>query len=204
MSKTSRFREPFNKQHRKRAQALMKSSPHHLYDIDWSLPSQLNWKKSLLLTYQILGLLVNTFPVDGKYPVLSKLNLKILIQMQLSQKWNTFSQFVAAFLQSKLNFEYFEKKYDPSRFSISEVTDSENVVRQYLKSPISEDPSTSNMVNVSKHCWTLHPSTSIILIDQFQGNWVGKSFSYWHAKYWDCVLTNWLPMTSILFLIETV
>ena len=49
--------------------------------------------------------------------------------MQLSQKWNWFSQFVAAFLQSKLNFEYPKKKDDPRRFAISEVTDSENEVR---------------------------------------------------------------------------
>ena len=90
---------------------------------------QLGLKKSLLLTPQSLGLLVNTFPVDGKYLVLNKDNLAILIQIQLFQKRNTFSQFLAAFLQSKLNFESFEKKYDPRRFFISEVTDSENEVR---------------------------------------------------------------------------
>ena len=36
---------------------------------------------------------------------------------------------MAAFLQSKLNFESFEKKYDLRRFFITEVTDSENEVR---------------------------------------------------------------------------
>ena len=49
--------------------------------------------------------------------------------MQLSQKQKTFSEFLAAFLKSWLNFEYFEKKDDPHRFCISEITDSENVVR---------------------------------------------------------------------------
>ena len=49
--------------------------------------------------------------------------------MQLSQKQKTFSEFLAAFLKSRLNFEYFEKKGDPHRFCISEITDSENVVR---------------------------------------------------------------------------
>ena len=43
-----------------------------------------------------------------------------------------------------------------------------------LKSPASEDPSTSNMVNEPKHCWNLNDSTFIIFIDKCEGNWVGK------------------------------
>ena len=42
------------------------------------------------------------------------------------------------------------------------------------KSPASEDPSTSNMVNEPKHCWNLNDSTFIIFIDKCEGNWVGK------------------------------
>ena len=49
--------------------------------------------------------------------------------MQLSQKQKTFSQFFAGFLKSRLNFEHFEEKDDLHRFCISEITDSENVVR---------------------------------------------------------------------------
>ena len=32
-------------------------------------------------------------------------------------------------LKTTINFEYFEKKHDSNRFCISEITDSENVVR---------------------------------------------------------------------------
>ena len=53
----------------------------------------------------------------------------ILFQMQLSHKKKTFSQFFAAVSKSRLNFEYFGKKDDPHNFSISEITDSENVNR---------------------------------------------------------------------------
>ena len=129
MPKKSRFRAPFEKQHGKRAQALLKSASHHLYHIHWSLPRQLIWKKFLLLKCQILGLLVNTLAADEKYPVLTRDNLTIPIQMQLSQKQKTFSEFFAAFLKSRLNFKYFLKKDDPPRFCIFEITDSENVVR---------------------------------------------------------------------------
>ena len=89
----------------------------------------MSWKKSLFFTTQILGLLVNTLAADEKYPVLNRDNLTIPIQMQLSQKQKTFSEFFAAFLKSRLNFKYFLKKDDPPRFSIFEITDSENVVR---------------------------------------------------------------------------
>ena len=129
MFKKFRFKGPFYNQHGKRAQALLKSASQHLYHIHRSLPRKLSWKKSLLLTCQILGLLVNTLAADEKYPVLNRDNLAIPIQMQLSRKQKTFSPFFAAFSKSIWNFEHFEQKDDPYRFCISEITDCENVLR---------------------------------------------------------------------------
>ena len=151
---------------------------------------QLSWKTYFLSTRQILGILVNTLAADDEFPVLNKDNLMIPIQSQLSQKQRNFCQFLTAFLKYGLNFEYFEKQDDPNRFCISDITDSEN--------------SRSNMVNVPKHCWNLHHSILIKFTNQCQRNWVRKSLSYWHAESWDCLLTHWLPMTSVLFLIETI
>ena len=129
MSKKSRFRGCFDKQYGKRAQALLKSASQHLYHIHRSLPRKLSWKKSLLLTCQILGLLVNTLAANEKYPVLNRDNLTIPIQMLLSQKQKNFCSIFPAFLKLSLNFKYFEAKYDPHRFCLLETTDSENVVR---------------------------------------------------------------------------
>ena len=129
MSKKSRFRGNFEKQLDKLAEVLFKSASEHLYLFHWSLPSQLSWKKSLWLTWKILGLLVNTLAADEKYPVLNRDNLTIPIQMQLSQKHKTFCQFFTAFLKSRWNFEHFDKKDDVHRFCNFEITDSENVVR---------------------------------------------------------------------------
>ena len=129
MSKKSRFRGCFDKQYGKRAQALLKSASQHLYHIHWSLARKLCSKKSLLLTCQILGLLVNTLAADEKYPLVKRDSLTIKFQMQLSQKQKTFSEFFAAFLKSTINFKHFAKKDDPHRFCISEITVSENVVR---------------------------------------------------------------------------
>ena len=116
MSKKSRFRGCFDKQYGKRAQALLKSASQHLYHIHRSLPRKLSWKKSLLLTCQILGLLVNTLAADEKYPLLKRDNLMTPIQMHLSQKQKTFSQFYAPFLKTRLNFEHFDKNDDLHRF----------------------------------------------------------------------------------------
>ena len=129
MSKKSRFRGSFDKQHGKRAQELLKSASQHIYQIRRRLSRKLSLKPSLLLTCQILGLLVNTLAADEKYPVLNRDNLTIPIQMQLSQKKKTFSQFFAAFLKSRLNFKCFQEKDDANRSCTSEITDSENVVR---------------------------------------------------------------------------
>ena len=91
MPKKSRLRGSFDKQHGKCAQALLKSASQHLYHIHWSLAWKLYSRKSFFLTCQILGLLVNTLATDEKYPVLKSENLKIRIQMQLSERQKRFS-----------------------------------------------------------------------------------------------------------------
>ena len=48
---------------------------------------------SLLLTWQMLGMFLNTLAADEKYPLLKRDNLTVPIKMQLSQKHITFSQF---------------------------------------------------------------------------------------------------------------
>ena len=204
MYRKSRFRGCFDKQCGNRAETLLKSVWQHLYHIHWLLARKLSSKNSLLLTCQILGLLLNTLAADEKYPVLNRDNLTIPIQMQLSEKEKTFSEFFSAFLKSTLNFKYFEKKVFLIDFLFSKLRTVKTWSYKCLKSVVSEDPSRSNMVNVPRHFWNLHQSTFIIFIDHCQVNLVRRNLSYWHAKSRDCSLTNWILMTGILFLIETI
>ena len=106
MSNKSCFRGCFYKQYGKCAQALLKSASQHRDHIHRSLTGKLSWKKSLLLACQILGLLVNTLAADEKYLVLHRDNSTIPIEMQLSQKQKTFSQFIAAFLKCRFIFKH--------------------------------------------------------------------------------------------------
>ena len=62
------------------------------------------------MTCKILGLFVNTLPVDDKYSLLNRDNLAQPIQMQLSQKQKTFLESFSVFFKYKLNFEHFQKK----------------------------------------------------------------------------------------------
>ena len=64
----------------------------------------------MLVLCKISGLLLKTLADDDKYSLLYGDNLTQPIEILLSQKQKTFSQFGSAFLKSTLNFEHFQKK----------------------------------------------------------------------------------------------
>ena len=114
MSKKSSFRLPLEKQDGKRVPTLLKSERQHLYHIYWSMGRQLSCKKSLLLICKMLRLFVNTLSAVKKYSLPNRGNLTHPIQMQLSRKQKTFSEFFSAFSNCRWNFEHFQKKIWPS------------------------------------------------------------------------------------------
>ena len=65
------------------------------------------------MIHKILGVFVNTLTVNDKHYLLNRDNLTQPIQMQLSQKQKTFSEFFFAFLKSTLNFRHLPNKDDP-------------------------------------------------------------------------------------------
>ena len=79
----------------------------------------------MLVLCKFLRLLVKTLTDDEKYSLLYRENLTQPIQILLSQKQKTFSQFFSAFLKSTLNFAHFQKKVDPHSPCSSKITVSE-------------------------------------------------------------------------------
>ena len=79
---------------------------------------------SLLVIHKMLRLFVNTFTVNDRHYLLNRGNLTQPIQMQLSEKQKTFSQFFFAFLKSILNFKHLPKKDVPRSLCISGNTGS--------------------------------------------------------------------------------
>ena len=59
---------------------------------------------SLLVLHEILGVFVNKSTADVKYPFQDCGNLQLPIQMQLSEKRKTFSEFFVPFPESTSNF----------------------------------------------------------------------------------------------------
>ena len=79
----------------------------------------------MLVLWKILRLFVYTLTDDDNYCLLYREYLTQPIQILLSQKQKTFSEFFSAFLKSTLNFEHFQQKDDPHSRCISQITDSE-------------------------------------------------------------------------------
>ena len=177
MSEKSCFRGPFDKQHGKEVQTMLKCERHQFYHNYWSLWRQLRLKKFLLVTWKVLRLIANILTANDKCFLLNRDNLKQLIQMHLSEKQKTFSEFFSAILKSRLNFEHFPKKKTIIADVFRKSQTRKTWLNKSLKSPVSEDHSTSNMVRRTKHCWDLNHTTLIIFIDHSEDNWIGKSVS---------------------------
>ena len=122
MSKKSRFRLPFQKEHGKRVSTLSKFERQNLYHIYWSTRRQFSCKKSLLVIRKSLRLFVNTMSAVDKCSLRNTDNLMQPIHNQLSQKLKTFSRLFPAFSKSRLIFEHFQKKDEAHSLFISEAT----------------------------------------------------------------------------------
>ena len=79
----------------------------------------------MLVLCKFLRLLVKTLTDDEKYSLLYRENLTQPIQILLSQKRKTFSEFFSAFLKYTLNFAHFQKKDGPHSRCSSQITISE-------------------------------------------------------------------------------
>ena len=73
---------------------------------------------------KILRLFVNKLTPDDKYSLLNRDKVKQPIQILLSEKQKSFSQFFSSFLKSTLNFQQFRKKDHTHSLYISEIMDS--------------------------------------------------------------------------------
>ena len=76
----------------------------------------------MLVICKFLRLLVKTLTDDEKYSLLHRENLTQPIQILLSQKQKTFSQFFSEFLKSTLNFEHFQTKDHSHSRITSQIT----------------------------------------------------------------------------------
>ena len=166
--------------------------------------NKIGLEKLSLFDMQNLGLLVNTLAVDDNYPVPNRDNLTIPIQMQLYQKKKPFLNVLLHFWNLAEILNVSEKRVTLISFVFPILWTPKTWLDKCLKSPVLEELSARNMKVVPKRSLNLHHGKFIIFIDHYQVNSNGKGLFYLHAKSWECLLTHWLPMKSILLLIETI
>ena len=85
------------------------------------------------MTRKVWRLFVNTLTADDKYSLLSRDNSMKTIQMHLSEKQKTFSQFFCAFFKSTSNFEHFQKKMTLIVYVFLKLKTTKHVVRWMSK-----------------------------------------------------------------------
>ena len=74
---------------------MLAKSPRELfYHVFSAFSGKLIWKMSLLVLREIWGVFDNTLTADAKYPIQDCENLQLPIQMQLSEKQKSFSNFL--------------------------------------------------------------------------------------------------------------
>ena len=87
----------FDSQHVKPSQILPKSLWQQFFQVLSSFSERLISKMSPPVLVEVLWVFVNTVTAEGKYPVQDFENLPLPIQIQLSEKEKTFSQFLFHF-----------------------------------------------------------------------------------------------------------
>ena len=120
-SKRCCFRRTFVNQRVKGFETLLRLPRHHYFPIFPRIRDKLTWKMSALVTSEIFRLFVNTLSPDDKY---SRRNIQIFweqLQTLLSQKRDTFCQFLIAFLKCAWNLEHSEKKEEYPSLIITEI-----------------------------------------------------------------------------------
>ena len=93
----------------------------------------IEFKKVSLSDIQPLRTIVNTLTPSQKYSLLNTDNLRQPIEMQLSLKLKSFSQFFSAFSKCRLNFEHFQTKMILIADVFSKLRTPKTVVRSMSK-----------------------------------------------------------------------
>ena len=88
------LKSSFDSQHIKRFQTLVKSLWEHLYHISSSLWGEIIWKTSPWLKFGIIGLFVNTWTADYKYPFRIVRICRSLFKSSYLKKKNHFPDFL--------------------------------------------------------------------------------------------------------------
>ena len=120
------------------------------------------------------------------------------VQTPLSQKERDFFKIFYWISEMCMKFRTFWKKRRVSAPNYyRNLCIRKRCLLKRLKGIPSAHHSVINVLTGSKHWWSHHGTTIFLIFHEFETYWVGKSLPYSHLKSSGCLLTPWLPMTSI-------
>ena len=159
-------------------ETLLKSARHHYFLIFPWIRDKLSWKKSALVTFEILRLFVNTLTPDDKY---SRRNIQIFwqqLQTPLSQEGKPFCGFFYSISEMYMKIRTFWKKVTVSYLNYyrNHYIRKRRLLKR-LKGLASAHHSVINELTCSKHGWSQHSTTIFVFFHEFEINWVGKSLT---------------------------
>ena len=166
MSKKSCFWRHFEKEHGKGLRTLFKSEPQQLWHIYSLIRRQLSWKKCLLVICKIFRLVVNTFTASHRFPLINRDKFRC---NYLKNKKPFLNLFLHFWIVDKI-LNTFSKNITLMVDLFPEIGIPNTLLGNCLKSRVSEDLSTSNVVNGIKQCWNWNDTTFIIFFDHCEGN----------------------------------
>ena len=100
----------------------------------------------------MLRLFINALTPDNKYSLLNSDSIKQYFTEQLSQKRNLLSKFFLHFINLDSILKIFQKKITLIADVFLNLQLQKAWLDKCLKSPLSEDSSTSYIINGPKHC----------------------------------------------------
>ena len=127
------FGSRFDRQHVKVSHILAKSPWELFHRVFLSFWEKLIWIMSPGLFREILAVFLNTLTADTKYPVEDWEILQFPMQMQLSEKWNTFSQFFFHFWNLHQTLNIFRKNMMVIANEFPKLHTVKNFVRPFSK-----------------------------------------------------------------------
>ena len=166
-SKRCCFRIPFANERVSGFQTLLKSARHHYYPFFSSIRSELSWKKSPSVWYEILRLFFNPFTGDDKISGSNMKNFPQQFQTPLSHTKKIFSGFFIAFVKCAWNLEHFQKKRISWRNYFRSYWRWKTCLLIPLEGLASEQHSLMNVLTGSKHCWNQHGTNIPLFSRQF-------------------------------------
>ena len=140
-----------------------------------------NWPKHFFnsnrRTWKILRLFVNTLTADDKSLFLIEENKCNIFRCIFLKQTKIFLNCFLYFSNLFYIFNILKKTLPAQVMYLGNCGRRKTWLDKCLKSPVWEDPSTSNMLNRRKHLFNLNNSTFTIFIDHCEGYWIGKSHS---------------------------